>query len=92
MDNFLSLLIFLTPIVLVVIKFMFIFGIIMVHRLRLHKEQDLGHTKDNLMIICFISALLNKNYSEYVQCFSKKGKLISFKDDIIYNISIVTSE
>ena len=40
-------------------------------------SQGLGHTKDNLMIIFLIGALLNENKSEYVQCFSKKGKLIS---------------
>ena len=33
----------------------------------------LGHTKDNLVIICLISTLLNEN---------KKGKLISREDDI----------
>ena len=55
---------------------------------KVHKNpgrvQVLGHTKDNLMKICLISALLNENFSEYVQCFCQKGKLIS-REKMIYN-------
>jgi hypothetical protein len=32
------------------------------------------------MMVCFISALLDENQSDYVQCFGKKGKHISGED------------